>query len=159
MGQVPVPRHSGVKEGGLPPGTKLEEIPAMLAGAAQEWYAREREEGRAEQRALRRRQAARKLDAATAERLAAIGERLLECGHGDKLLQRAQRLCGVATPGDDPSPGRRLRKAVRPGAPATLPRLAADRGLLHAWQPRCALAPETDRHPRLESRFRPEAGR
>lgn len=109
IGQVPAPGHSGEKEGGLPPGTKLEEIPAMLAEAAQEWYAREREVDRAEQRALLRRQPARWLDAATAERLAEnsdperlaeVGEWPLECGHGDELLQWVERLCGTSGPGD-----------------------------------------------------------
>ena len=121
IGQVLVPRHSG-EEKGLPPGTKLEEIPAMLAETVQEWYEKERakgrEEGRAEQRVLLRRLAARKFDAATAEqlagrlaaipdpeRLAEVGEWLLECEDGRELLQRVERLGATSAAQDGSSPG------------------------------------------------------
>ena len=64
-----------------------------------------------------RRQAARKFDAATAERLAGrlaeiadparmeeIGEWLIECEHGDELLARVERLRANAPGGDSPPP-------------------------------------------------------
>ena len=125
IGQVLVPRHFGEEARALPPGTTLEEGRTMLAETVQEWYAREREkghragreEGRAEGQAeLMRRMAARKFDAATAqrlaerlagipdpERLAEVGEWLLECEHGDELLGRVERLCAICAPGDGPS--------------------------------------------------------
>ena len=124
--QVLVPRHFGEEASALPPGTTLEEIRTMLAETVQEWYAREREKGReqgraegqAEQRALLCRQAARKFDAATAERLserlagitdperlAEVGEWLLECEHGDELLDRVAGLCAASAPGDGSSRG------------------------------------------------------
>ena len=120
IGQVLVPRHSG-KEA-PPPGTSLEEIRTMLAETVQEWYAEAREmgreEARAEQRALLCRQAARKFDAGTAarlaerlaeitdpDRLAEVGEWLLECEHGDELLGRVARLCAASAPGDGSSRG------------------------------------------------------
>ena len=93
----------------------------MLNQAAKDWSAPYREEGRAEGQAeLVRRMAARKFDAATAERLAErlagitdperlaeVGEWLLECEHGDELLDRVAGLCGTATsaPGDGSSRG------------------------------------------------------
>ena len=83
--------------------------------ATQAWFAEGRAEGQAE---LMRRQAARKFDAATAarlgerlagitdpERLAEVGEWLLECEHGDELLGRVERLCAICAPGDAPSQG------------------------------------------------------
>ena len=63
-----------------------------------------REEGRAEERALLRRQAARRFDAATAEalagllegvddadRLAEVGEMIVDCRTGRELLDRARQ--------------------------------------------------------------------
>ena len=131
IGQVLVPRHFGEEARALPPGTTLEEGRTMLAETVQEWYAREREkghragreEGRAEGQAegqaeLMRRMAARKFDAATAERLAErlaeipdperlaeVGEWLLECEHGDELLGRVERLCAASAAGDVSSRG------------------------------------------------------
>ena len=85
----------------------------MLAESAKEWteqWLREgREEGlergRAEERALLRRLAARKFDAETAERLsgllerltdperlAEVGDSIIECGTGADLLERTARL-------------------------------------------------------------------
>ena len=82
--------------------------------ATQAWFAQGRTEGQAE---LMRRMAARKFDAATAERLAErlaeiadperlaeVGEWLIECEHGDELLGRVERLCTICAPGDGPSP-------------------------------------------------------
>ena len=64
------------------------------------------------------RMAARKFDAATAERLAGhlarmsepeqmgeVGEWLLECEHGEELLQRVERLCAASVDGDTSSRG------------------------------------------------------
>ena len=88
---------------------QLEEDPTMLAEQAKEWYeeALERgiERGRAEERALLCRQAARKFDAGTAERLSGlldrftvpgqlgeVGDWIIECGTGADLLARAERM-------------------------------------------------------------------
>ena len=62
--------------------------------------------------------AARKFDAGTAQRLAErlaeiadpervaeIGEWLIECEHGDELLERVESLCGTSAAGDGPSRG------------------------------------------------------
>ena len=116
IGQVLVPRHFGEEARALPPGT-------TLAETVQEWYAREREKGhragREEGQAeLMRRMAARKFGADVAERLsgmltgipdpdrlAEVGEWLLECEHGDELLGRVERLCATSAPGDGPSRG------------------------------------------------------
>ena len=78
----------------------------------QEWFRqgreegvrRGREEGRAEERALLRRQAARRFGAETAEaltgllegvddadRLAEVGEMIVDCGTGSELLDRVRR--------------------------------------------------------------------
>ena len=78
-----------------------------------------RAEGRAEgQTEVMRRMAARKFDAETAQRLAErlaeiadpervaeVGEWLIECEHGDELIQRVERLCGTSAAGDGPSRG------------------------------------------------------
>ena len=91
-----------------------------------EGWAEGRAEGRAEGWAKGRIQdqadvmhllAARKFDAATAERLAGrlaeiadparmeeIGEWLIECEHGDELLARVERLRANAAGGDSPPP-------------------------------------------------------
>ena len=88
---------------------QLEEEPAMLAERVQEWYreAREQgiEQGRAEERALLCRQAARKFDAGTAGRLSGlldrftdpgqlgeVGDWIIECDTGADLLARAERM-------------------------------------------------------------------
>ena len=86
-------------------------IEENMRRATQAWFA----EGQAE---LMRRMAARKFDAATAERLserlagitdperlAEVGEWLLECEHGDELLGRVARLCAASAPGDGSSRG------------------------------------------------------
>ena len=91
--------------------------------ATQAWFAQGRAEGRTEGQAegqaeLMRRLAARKFDAATAERLAErlaeiadperlveVGEWLLECEHGDELLERVAGLCAASAPGDGSSRG------------------------------------------------------
>ena len=74
----------------------------------QEWFrqgrAEGREEGLAEERALLRRQAARRFGAGTAEalagllegvadadRLAEVGEMIVDCGTGSELLGRVRR--------------------------------------------------------------------
>ena len=86
----------------------------MLAETVQEWYARERAkgrrdglaEGRAQGRAEGRAELMRRLAAIPdPERLAGVGEWLLECEDGDEPLQRVERLCGTSAAGDDLSPG------------------------------------------------------
>ena len=88
------------------------EEPAMLEHRMdeweQEWFRQGREEGReeglAEERALLRRQAARRFGAETAEalagllegvddadRLAEVGEMIVDCGTGSELLDRVRR--------------------------------------------------------------------
>ena len=74
----------------------------------QKWFRQGREEGRAEERALLRRLAARRFGAETAEvlaglleemddadRLAEIGEMIVDCGTGAELLDRVR---GTAPP-------------------------------------------------------------
>ena len=113
--QVLLPRRlRDVPSESLP---RLEEVRTMLEETVREWTAewvaegREqgleqgREEGRAEERALLCRQAARKFDAATAERLSAaladvgdadrlaeVGDWIIECGTAAELLDRVARL-------------------------------------------------------------------
>ena len=87
---------------------ELEEIRTMLEEQVrewtQQWFEEGREEGRAEERALLCRQVARKFDADTAERLsgmlngladaerlAEVGEWIIECETGAELLGRAGR--------------------------------------------------------------------
>ena len=107
----------------LPALVNWREAKTMLNQAAKDWSLPYREQGRAEGRAegqaeLMRRMAARKFDAATAERLAErlagipdperlaeVGEWLLECEHGDELLGRVERLCAASAAGDGPSRG------------------------------------------------------
>ena len=101
--QVLLPRRFGRSVTGPLP--RLEEVRAMLAETVQEWTAEWVEQGRQEgiqaQRALLCRQAARKFDAATGERLAAllegvsdsdrlaqVGDWLIECGTADALFAR-----------------------------------------------------------------------
>ena len=92
---------------------ELEEVRTMLEEQVQEWTKQWFEEGREEgreqgQRALLRRQAARKFDAEAAERLsellnglsnperlAEIGEWIIECETGAELLERAGRVSHV----------------------------------------------------------------
>ncbi len=98
--QVLLPRRfRGSVTGPLP---RLEEVRAMLAETVQEWTAEWIEQGREQgQRELLRRQAARKFDAAAAERLAAklegvedadrlaqVGDWIIECENSDDLLAR-----------------------------------------------------------------------
>ena len=92
---------------------QLEEVQTMLAERVNEWFDEAEEKGfkrgietaRAEERALLCRQAARKFDAETAERLAEtldrvvspgdlaeIGEAIIECDTGAVLLDRASRV-------------------------------------------------------------------
>ena len=89
----------------------------MLYETVQEWTVQWLAEGRAEGRAeVMRRQAARKFDAMTANRLAEelervhdpervveVGEWLIECGSGEELLDRVKRMGMTAarTDGDD----------------------------------------------------------
>ena len=85
----------------------LEEVRTMLEEQVrewtQQWFEEGREAGRAEERALLCRQTARKFDAATAERLsgvldgladperlAEVGEWIIECETGAELLDRAE---------------------------------------------------------------------
>ena len=105
--QVLLPRRfRGSVIGPLP---RLEEVRAMLAETVQEWTAEWVEQGREQgvqqgiqgQRVLLCRLAARKFDAATAERLAAVldgvadsdrlaqvGDWIIECGTADDLFAR-----------------------------------------------------------------------
>ncbi len=98
--QVLLPRRfRGSVTGPLP---RLEEVRAMLAETVQEWTAEWVEQGREQgQRELLRRQAARKFDAAAAERLAAklegvedadrlaqVGDWIIECETSDDLFAR-----------------------------------------------------------------------
>ena len=134
IGQVLIPRHINEEETVLPPEMTQEEMRKMLAEQAQEWQTRSREKGRraglpvgrvegreeawAEQRTLLCRQAARKFDAAIVdrlavrlvgipepERLAEVGEWLIECDHGEELLKRVAGLCATSVPGDGPARG------------------------------------------------------
>ena len=103
----------------------------MLQKAAKGWSVQLLEEGRAKglvegrtkglvegQTEVMRRQAARKFDAETAQRLARrlaeiadpervgeVGEWLIECEDGDELLERVERLCGTTAAGDGHSRG------------------------------------------------------
>ena len=114
VAQVLLPRRSrGTPPESLP---RLEEVQTMLEETVREWTAdwvaegreqgREQglEQGRAEERALLCRQAARKFDAAAAQRLAAalaevadperlaeVGDWIIECGTADELLARVAR--------------------------------------------------------------------
>ena len=107
VAQVLLPRRfRGSVTGPLP---RLEEVRTMLAETVQEWTAEWVEQGRAEgreegiqaQRVLLCRQAARKFDAATGERLASVldgvadsdrlaqvGDWIIECATGDELFAR-----------------------------------------------------------------------
>ena len=104
-----------------------EEGAMLLRETAKEWPRQWLEEGRAKglaegraegQTEVMRRMAARKFDAGTAQRLAErlaeiadpeqvaeIGEWLIECEHGDELLERVESLCGTSAAGDGPSRG------------------------------------------------------
>ena len=98
--QVLLPRRFGGSVTGPLP--RLEEVRAMLAETVQEWTAEWVEQGREQgQRELLCRQAARKFDAAAAERLAAelegvedadrlaqVGDWLIECETADDLFAR-----------------------------------------------------------------------
>ena len=106
--QVLLPRRFGQSVTGPLP--RLEEVRAMLAETVQEWAAEWVEQGREQglqqgvqqgQRALLCRQATRKFDAATGERLAAVlegvadsdrlalvGDWIIECGTPDDLFAR-----------------------------------------------------------------------
>ena len=99
------------------------EAGTVLQKAAKGWSVQLLEEGRAKGLAegrteVMRRQAARKFDAETAERLARrlaeiadpervgeVGEWLIECEDGDELLERVERLCGTIAAGDGHSRG------------------------------------------------------
>ena len=106
---------------------KWNEAGSMLNETLNAWTARWLEEGRAEGKAEGRsegqaevvcRIAARKFDAATAERLAGrlaeiadpervgeVGEWLIECEDGDELLQRVSELCGRPAAAGSSDPG------------------------------------------------------
>ena len=99
------------------------EAGTVLQKAAKGWSVQLLEEGRAKgliegQAEVMRRQAARKFDAETAQRLARrlaeiadpervgeVGEWLIECEDGDELLERVERLCGTTAAGDGHSRG------------------------------------------------------
>ena len=111
VAQVLLPRRfRGTLPESLP---RLEEMQTMLEETVREWTAdwvaegREQglEQGRAEERALLCRQAARKFGAATGERLSAalaevadpdrlaeVGDWIIECGTAAELLTRVARL-------------------------------------------------------------------
>jgi hypothetical protein len=121
LAQVHLPAHGLDVE--LPVLKNWKEAGTMMNEAVNDWTAPWREEGRAEGRAqgqteVMRRMAARKFDAGTAqrlaerlaeiadpERMAEVGEWLIECEHGDELLDRVESLCGTSAGGDDPSRG------------------------------------------------------
>ena len=106
----------------FPPLEDWREAATMFDDELESWNVLVLEEGRAEGRIqgqtdVMRRMAARKFDAATAERLAGrlaeiadpermeeIGEWLIECEHGDELLARVERLRANAPGGDGPPP-------------------------------------------------------
>ncbi len=107
-------RLAGMLEEITAPGELGEEDPTMLAENAREWYEeahrRGIEEGRAEERALLRRLAARKFSAKTAERLAGmleeitapgelgeVGDWIIECDTDAELLERTGRLLRSAS--------------------------------------------------------------
>ena len=102
VGQVLLPRRfRGSVSGPLP---RLEEVRTMLAETVQEWTAEWVEQGREQgQRVLLCRQAARKFDAAAGERLAIllegvtdsdrlaqVGDWIIECGTADDLFARLE---------------------------------------------------------------------
>jgi hypothetical protein len=115
----------------LPALVNWRESKTMLNEAMKDWSLPYREQGRAEGLAegriegfveslaeIMRRQATRKFDAATAERLAErmvelpdrdraleIGEWIIECEDGDELLRRVEGLCGSSTAEDGPARG------------------------------------------------------
>ena len=123
----------------LPALVNWRESKTMLNEAVKDWSLPYREQGRAEGRIegfveglaegriesfveglaeIMRRQATRKFDAATAERLAErmaeipdrdraleIGEWIIECEDGDELLRRVEDLCGSSTAEDGPARG------------------------------------------------------
>ena len=89
--------------------SQLEEDPTMLAERAKEWFEEARRQGigqgRAEERALLRRQATRKFGTDAAEplaellddltapgQLAEVGDWIIECETGIELLERTERL-------------------------------------------------------------------
>ena len=107
---LPRRRHEAPSD----PLTRLQEVRTMLAERVQEWT-REwvqqgrnegREQGLAAERALLRRQVARKFEAATAdelagaianlrnpERLAEVGEAIIDCDTDREFMERIRRLC------------------------------------------------------------------
>ena len=107
----------------LPALVNWRESRTMLNQAAKDWSLPYREEGRAEGRIeggaeIMRRQAARKFDAATAaqlaermaeiaqpDRLAEVGEWIIECEDGAELLRRVEDLCGSSTAEDGSARG------------------------------------------------------
>ena len=127
--QVHLPAHCQGAE--LPPLENWREAGAMLNESVDDWTVPWREEGRAEGRVEGRtegrvegqieviyRMAARKFDAATAERLTGrlaeiadpervgeVGEWIIECGDAGELLARVERLCETGTAGGGPSRG------------------------------------------------------
>ena len=115
--QVQVPAHCpGLM---LPALMNWRESKTMLNEAVKDWSLPYREQGRAEGQAeLMRRMAARKFDAATAERLAErmaeiaqpdrlaeVGEWIIECEDGAELLRRVEDLCATSTAEDGPARG------------------------------------------------------
>ena len=102
----------------FPPLEDWREAATMFDDELESWNMLVLEEGRIQGQAnVMCRMAARKFDAATAERLAGrlaevadparmeeIGEWLIECEHGDELLARVERLRANAPGGDSPPP-------------------------------------------------------
>ena len=119
--QVHLPAHCQGAE--LPPLENWREAGAMLNESVDDWTVPWREEGRVEGRVEGQievicRAAARKFDAATAERLTGrlaeiadpervgeVGEWIIECEEAGDLLARVERLCGTASAGGCPSRG------------------------------------------------------
>ena len=117
MGRAHIPQWRQGME--LPPLENWREAKSVLHETVNEWTARWLEEGRAEgQVEVMCRMAARKFDAATAERLGGhlariadpermgeVGEWLLECEHGEELLERVAGLGGNSEAGGTLPPG------------------------------------------------------
>ena len=121
LGRVHLPMYCPWAE--LPELTNPREAATMLDDKVIDWTMQWREEGRVEgrnegQAAVICRQAARKFDPETAERLAGrlakipdperlaeVGEWLLECASGEELLDRVARLCETVGAGDGASQG------------------------------------------------------
>ena len=105
------------------PNTCANKMAVELLEIYKEWSEQQRAEGQAEGRArgraeIIRRMTTRKFDAGSAshligllaevpdpERVAEVGEWIIECEDGNELLQRVERLCATSADGDGSSPG------------------------------------------------------